>query len=63
MWSADDKLFGAALATKLGIASPKTVALPNKEYIPGIKHDESLRNLQYPLDWQAIVDYVGMPCI
>ena len=63
MWSADDKLFGAGLATKLGIASPKTVALPNKEYVPGIKHDESLRNLRYPLDWQAIVDYVGLPCI
>jgi hypothetical protein len=63
MWSADDKLFGASLATRLGVASPKTIALPNKEYIPGIKHDESLRNLRYPLDWQAIVDYVGMPCI
>ena len=63
MWTADDKLFEAALATKLGVASPKTVALPNKEYIPGIVHDESLRNLTYPLDWQAIVDYVGMPCI
>src|ERR687895_691278 len=63
MWTADDKLFGAALATRLGVASPKTVALPNKEYVPGIKHDESLRNLQYPLDWKAIVDYVGMPCI
>ena len=63
MWSADDKLFDASLATKLGVASPRTVALPNKEYIPGIKHDESLRNLQYPLDWQAIVDYVGLPCI
>ena len=63
MWSADDKLFDASLATKLGVASPRTVALPNKEYIPGIKHDESLRNLKYPLDWQAIVDYVGLPCI
>ena len=63
MWSADDKLFDAALATKLGVASPRTVALPNKDYIPGIKHDESLRNLVYPLDWQAIVDYVGLPCI
>ncbi len=63
MWSSDDKLFDASLATKLGVASPKTVALPNREYIPGIKHDESLRNLKYPLDWQAIVDYIGMPCI
>jgi hypothetical protein len=63
MWSADDKLFDASLATKLGVASPKTIALPNKDYVPGIKHDESLRNLQYPLDWHAIVDYVGLPCI
>ena len=63
MWSADDKLFDASLATKLGIASPKTIALPNKEYIPGIRHDESLRNLQYPLDWQAVVDHLGLPCI
>jgi hypothetical protein len=63
MWSADDKLLGASLATKLGVASPKTVALPNRAYIPGIKHDESLRNLKYPLDWQAIVDYIGLPCI
>ncbi len=30
MWTADDKFFGASLVTKLGIASPKTVALPNK---------------------------------
>ena len=63
MWSADDKLFDASLATKLGVASPRTMALPNKEYIPGIKHDESLRNLQYPLDWHAIVEYIGLPCI
>ena len=63
MWSADDKLFGASLATRLGVASPRTLALPNREYIPGIKHDESLRNLQYPLDWEEIIDYVGMPCI
>ena len=63
MWSADDKLFGASLATRLGVASPKTVALPNHDYIPGIVHDESLRNLRYPLDWQAIVEYTGLPCV
>jgi hypothetical protein len=63
MWSADDKLFDASLATKLGVASPKTIALPNKDYIEGIKHDESLRNLQYPLDWDAIIGHIGMPCI
>ncbi|HKV52050.1 MAG TPA: hypothetical protein VJO52_12725 [Gemmatimonadaceae bacterium] len=63
MWTADDKFFGATLATKLGVASPKTAALPNKEYVPGIKHDESLRNLRYPLDWKGLVEYVGLPCV
>ena len=63
MWTADDKLFGAALATSLGIASPKTIVLPNKEYVPGIKHDESLRNLVYPLDWETIINYIGLPCV
>src|ERR1700736_5615642 len=42
MWTADDKFFGASLATQLGVASPKTLVLPNKEYIPGIDHQESL---------------------
>ncbi len=63
MWTADDKFFGATLATSLGLASPKTVVLPNKEYVPGIVHSESLRNLVFPLDWQAVVDYIGLPCI
>lgn len=64
MWTADDKFFGAALVTKLGIASPKTAVLPNKEYIPGIDHTKSLRNLQFPMPWQALVEYVGgFPCI
>jgi hypothetical protein len=63
MWSADDKLFDASLATKLGVASPKTIALPNKDYVAGIKHDESLRNLKYPLDWDAIIAHIGLPCI
>lgn len=63
MWTADDKFFGASLADRLGVASPKTVVLPNREYIPGIVPEESLRNLEYPLDWQGIIDYVGMPCI
>jgi glutathione synthase/RimK-type ligase-like ATP-grasp enzyme len=53
MWTADDKFFGASLVSKLGVASPKTVVLPNKQYVPGIKHDESLRNLEFPLDWNG----------
>ncbi len=63
MWSADDKFFEAALASKLGVASPKTVLLPNKDYVPGIVPSESLRNLRFPLDWHGIAEYVGMPCV
>ena len=63
MWTADDKFFGAALASKLGVAHPKTLALPNKAYIPGIVPDESLRNLVYPLDWAGIIEHIGLPCI
>jgi hypothetical protein len=63
MWTADDKFFGASLATKLGVASPKTVVLPNKEYVPGITTTRACATSVFPLDWQGIVDYVGLPCI
>ncbi len=61
-WSADDKFFNFSLATKLGVAIPRTVLLPQKNYIAGIT-SESLRNLEFPLDWQAVADYVGFPAI
>lgn len=64
MWSADDKFFGASMVTKLGIASPRTFVLPNKDYVPGIVHNESLRNLIYPIDWNSLVEQVGgFPCV
>ena len=59
-WSADDKFFNYSLATKLGVAIPRTVLLPQKDYMEGIT-GESLRNLEFPLDWQGIADYVGFP--
>ncbi|MCA9991819.1 MAG: hypothetical protein H6666_05665 [Ardenticatenaceae bacterium] len=62
MWTADDKFFEASLATKLGIASPKTVVLPNKQYVPGIIHPDSLRNLD-AVDWDGIIRYLGLPVV
>jgi hypothetical protein len=59
-WSADDKFFNYSLAAKLGVAIPKTVLLPQHSYIKDI-NSESLRNLEFPIDWQAVVDYVGFP--
>ncbi len=51
-WSADDKFFNYALASKLGIAVPATVLLPHKEHPEGTT-DRSMRNLEYPLDWDG----------
>ena len=59
-WSADDKFFNYALADRLGVAVPRTVALPHKEHPTGTT-DRSMRNLQYPLDWEGIFAYVGFP--
>lgn len=59
MWTADDRFFEASLATRLGVASPRTVVLPNKDYVPGIVHNESLRNLIYPVPWSEYIEYLG----
>ncbi len=59
-WSADDKFFNYALATKIGVAAPRTVLLPHKIYPPNI-NSQSLRNLEFPLNWDALFDYVKFP--
>lgn len=59
-WTADDKFFNYALATKLGVAIPPTVILPHQQHPPGTT-DQSMRNLKYPLNWEEIFDYVGFP--
>jgi glutathione synthase/RimK-type ligase-like ATP-grasp enzyme len=59
-WSADEKFFNNALAVKLGVPVPKTVLLPSKDH-PASTSDRSFRNLAFPLDWDAIFDYVGFP--
>jgi hypothetical protein len=59
-WSADDKFFNYALAAKLGVAIPPTVILPHKEHPPGTT-DRSMRNMQFPLDWDRVFAYVGFP--
>jgi glutathione synthase/RimK-type ligase-like ATP-grasp enzyme len=59
-WSADDKFFNNGLATKLGVAVPKTVVLPSKQ-LPPDTNAKSMRNLAYPLDWDGIFKYIGFP--
>ena len=59
-WSADDKFFNFSLAAKIGVAIPKTVLLPQHAYIKDIT-SESLRNLEFPIDWEGVINYVGFP--
>ncbi|KAF0247347.1 MAG: hypothetical protein FD167_3252 [bacterium] len=59
---ADDKFFGTALVEKLAIAIPKTVVLPMHSYPESIV-SESLINLKFPVEWENIIDYIGLPAI
>ena len=59
-WSADDKFFNYALASKLGVAVPKTAILPQKSHPPGTTV-QSMRNLIFPLNWDEVFDYIGFP--
>ena len=63
-WTADDKFFNYSVAAKLGVAVPRTILLPQKSYPADVDIlPASLRNLEYPLDWEALLDYVGRPAI
>ncbi|MES1214426.1 MAG: hypothetical protein ABUT20_02825, partial [Bacteroidota bacterium] len=59
-WSADDKYFNNCLMTKIGVPVPKTAIIPSRD-LPSDTSDDSFSNLAYPLDWDAIFNYVGFP--
>jgi glutathione synthase/RimK-type ligase-like ATP-grasp enzyme len=61
-FSADDKFIECVFAGRLGVAVPKTIILPNKSYEADIV-PESLRNLTYPMPWEELLDYVGLPAV
>jgi len=59
LWSStDDKFLNYTLADKLGVAVPQTMILPHKQ-LPGETTERSMRNLEFPLDWEAVFAYVG----
>ncbi|MFN2163230.1 MAG: RimK family alpha-L-glutamate ligase [Candidatus Promineifilaceae bacterium] len=62
VWSADNRFFGTVVANRLGLKSPRTIVLPNKdthaETVP-----DSFRNLEYPMNWEGIADFIGVPAI
>lgn len=59
-WSADEKFFNNALATKINVPVPKTVLLPSRD-LPDDTSEQSFSNLAYPLDWEGIFNYIGFP--
>ncbi len=59
-WSADEKFFNNALATKIGVPVPKTVLLPSNE-VPADTTNDSFTNLAFPLDWEGMFEYIGFP--
>jgi len=59
-WSADDKFFNNCLADTVGVPLPKTAILPSAEH-PTDTTAKSFRNLAFPMDWEAIFEYVGFP--
>lgn len=58
-WSADDKFFDNLVAKSAGVAVPKTVLLPHKQYPPNTEA-KSFRNLRW-VDWDEVFAYLGWP--
>jgi len=56
--AADDKFFNYALAARLGVAVPPTVLLPHKN-LPNGTSEKSMRNLEFPLDWDSVFAAAG----
>lgn len=62
LWDVDSKFLGTAVINQLGLKSPRTIVLPNKQ-VDCETAPDTFRNLTYPMDWEAIIQYVGVPAI
>jgi glutathione synthase/RimK-type ligase-like ATP-grasp enzyme len=58
--AASDRFVDRTRLSAKGFAVPRTVLLPHKEYADTVT-PASLRNLSYPLDWDAALARAGMP--
>ncbi|HQF71308.1 MAG TPA: hypothetical protein PLH39_08530 [Promineifilum sp.] len=62
VWANDTKFLAAAVLRRLNVQTARTIMLPNKDIVAETVPD-SFRNLVYPMDWQAIINYIGSPAI
>lgn len=61
---ADDKFFNYALAQGMGVAIPRTVLLPSREYDERVLAPEDLHNLDHlEIQWDEVERQVGLPAI
>ena len=58
-WSADDKFFDNLLAKAAGVAVPRTVLLPHKQYPPNTEA-KSFRNMKW-VNWDEVFEYLCWP--
>ena len=58
-WSADDKFFDNLVAKAAGVAVPKTVLLPHKQFPPNTEA-KSFRNMRF-VNWDEVFGYLGWP--
>lgn len=58
-WSADDKFFDNLVAKAAGVAVPRTVLLPHKQYPPNTEA-KSFRNMKW-VNWDEVFSYLGFP--
>lgn len=57
-----DRFFNFGLLSHIGVDVPKTVCLPSRAYEKYIAN-EDLGNMIFPLDWEKVLDYMGLPAL
>lgn len=57
-----DHFFNFGLISRLGVPVPKTVCLPSRAYGEDVTNQD-LGNMVFPLNWDKVIDYVGLPAL
>jgi len=56
----DNSFIYSLIANNAGILTPRSALLPSKE-LPVNTSSETFHNLNYPLNWNSVFDYIGFP--
>ncbi len=57
-----DHFFNFGLIARIGVPVPKSVCLPSRAYNADVSN-EDLSNMVFPLDWDKVIDYIGLPVL